>query len=193
MRPLFIKILSMALKKENAFMEQNNQLTERMKNWIEDFAEGFVASLSTQEVLDRARFDELVDIMTFQCNDSEAVIKECCDEAYHYRQNCIHFYLDIHMPNEDDEKKLVETVAETVPGANIVPLVMIDLYALCKDPYLTDDDLHAIAQKLTEVFPTHSFILDRMRYDLYRKSKIGELRIIYDTREIKVRNEEFVW
>ena len=174
-------------------MEQNNQLTERMKNWIEDFAEGFVASLSTQEVLDGARFDELVDMMTFYCHDSEAVIRESCEEAYHYRRNCIHFYLDIHMPNEDDEKKLVETVAETVSGANIVPLVRIDLYALGKDPYLTDDDLLAIAQKLTEVFSTHSFILDRMRYDPYRKSKTGELRIIYDTREMKVRNEEFVW
>ena len=43
-------------KRKKTFMEQNNQLTERMKNWIEDFAEGFVASLSTQEVLDGARF-----------------------------------------------------------------------------------------------------------------------------------------
>ena len=174
-------------------MGQNNQLTERMKNWIEDFAEGFVASLSTQEVLDGARFDELVDMMTFYCHDSEALIRESCEEAYQYRRNCIHFYLDIHMPNEDDEKKLLKTVVEAVPGANIVPLVMIDLYSLYKDPHLTDDDLHVIARKLVEVFPTHPFFLDRIRYDPFTTAKIGELRIAYDTHEMKVRNEEFIW
>ena len=97
------------------------------------------------------------------------------------------------MPNEDDEKKLLKTVVEAVPGANIVPLVMIDLYSLYKDPYLTDDDLHVIARKLVEVFPTHPFFLDRIRYDPFTTAKIGELRIAYDTHEMKVRNEEFIW
>ncbi|MBP0977829.1 MAG: hypothetical protein J6P89_06630 [Oscillospiraceae bacterium] len=174
-------------------MGQNNQLTKRMRNWIEDFAEGFVASLSTQEVLDRSRFDELVYMMTTDCHVSEDIIKQYCEEAYQCRQNCIHFYLDIHMSDENDEKKLLETVAEAVPGVNIVPLVMIDLYSLYKDPYLTDDDLHVIARKLVEVFPTHPFFLDRIRYDPFTTAKIGELRIAYDTHEMKVRNEEFIW
>ena len=69
----------------------------------------------------------------------------------------------------------------------------VSLRFIFRHIHLTDDDLHVIASKLVEVFPTHPFFLDRIRYDPFTTAKIGELRIAYDTHEMKVRNEEFIW
>lgn len=180
-------------------MEQENKLSETSVLRMKCFVEGFAAALSTQEILDNARQNELINMLTFQfalnTNESidEETVRVICTKAYKERKNLVKFYIDICFRNENEETTFMQLIRDTVPGTDIVPLVKAGLYNLSKSPYPTEEDYHTIADKLIEVFPQHSFFLDRMRYDPYTKAKIGEFRISYDTHYKKVYNEEFVW
>ena len=52
-------------------MEQEKKLSESTYLRLKCFVEGFVAALSTQEILDKSRLDELVKILVihFHLND----------------------------------------------------------------------------------------------------------------------------
>lgn len=180
-------------------MEQEKKLSESTYLRLKCFVEGFVAALSTQEILDKARLDELVNmlILHYHMHKNETVDKELirvvCEKAYKERRNHIRFYIDTLYRDDNEEIQFMQLVRDTVPGADIVPLVRTGLYSLGKKPYLTEEDLHVIADKLIEVFPQHAFFIDRMRINPYTKAKIGEFRISYDTHQVKVYDEEFNW
>ena len=180
-------------------MEQEKKLSESTYLRLKCFVEGFVAALSTQEILDKSRLDELVKILSthFYLDRDEMIddklILVICKKAYKERRNHIRFYIDTCFRDENEEMQFMQLVRDTVPGADIVPLVRTGLYILDKKPYLTVKDLHAIADKLIEVFPQHAFFVDRMRINPYTKAKIGEYRISYDTHNVKVYDEEFIW
>ena len=180
-------------------MDQENTMSDKNKLRVRCFADGFVAALSTKEILDKARLDELVNMLSmhFRLNKDEKVdeknIRAECEEAYQERRNHIRFYIDTGYPDANEEMRFMQLVRDTVPGADIVPLVRTGMYEISKEPYLTEADLHAIADKLVEVFPQHAFFVDRMRINQYTKAKTGELRISYDTSKVEVYDEEFIW
>ncbi|MBO5320012.1 MAG: hypothetical protein J6B01_09445 [Ruminococcus sp.] len=180
-------------------MDQEKKLSEENYVRLKCFDDGFAAALSTQEILDKARLDELVNMLSMHfCintneNVDEKLIRVVCKKAYKERRNHIRFYIDTLYRDENEEMQFMQLVRDTVPGADIAPLVRTGMYAIGKKPYLTEADLHAIAGKLIEVFPQHAFFVDRMRINQYTKAKIGEFRISYDTRKTEVYNEEFIW
>ena len=180
-------------------MEQKSVISEDERLRLKCFVEGFVAALSTQEILDKSRLDELVNMMSLHLyintnySIDEKEIEVICKNTYKERRKYIKFYIDTYYRDNDEETQFMQLVRDTVSGADIVPLVRPGMYSLSKNPYLTEEDLRTIANRLVEVFPHHTFMLDRMRINPYTKAKIGEFRIIYNTHEIKVYEEEFVW
>ncbi len=180
-------------------MDQEKKLSESTYLRLKCFVEGFVAALSTQEILDKLRLDELVKILSthFYLDRDEMIddklILVICKKAYKEKRNHIRFYIDTLYRDDNEEMHFMQLVRDTVPGTDIVPLVRTGLYSLGKKPYLTEEDLRAIADKLIEVFPQHAFFVDRMRINPYTKAKIGEYRISYDTHQVKVYDEEFIW
>lgn len=180
-------------------MDKENTISEKQRLRLKYFVEGFVAALSTQEILDKARFDELENMLTllYHMHSDKSVeietIRTVCEKAYQDRRNHIKFYIDTNLHDDNEEIQFMQLVRDTVPGADIAPLIRTGMYVLSKKPYLTETDLHAIADKLIEVFPQHAFFVDRMWINQYTKAKIGEFRISYDTRQVKVYDEEFIW
>lgn len=180
-------------------MKQEKTMSEKARTRLTCFVEGFVAALSTQEILDKARLDELVNMMSlhFHINTNENIdekeISVICKEAYKERRSYIKFYIDTLFRDDNKEMQFMQLIMDTVPGADIVPLVRNGMYSLDKNPYLTEKELRTIADKLIEVLPQQTFTLDRMRINPYTKAKIGEFRIRYDSHKMKVYNEEFVW
>ena len=180
-------------------MDQDKKLSEENYVRLKCFVEGFAVALSTQEILDKARLDELVDMLSthFYLDRDESIddktIRVICKKAYKERGNHIRFYIDTLYRDDNEEMQFMQLVRDTVAGADIVPLVRTGMYAIGKKPYLTEADLHAIADKLIEVFPQHAFFIDRMRINQHTKAKIVEFRISYDTRKTEVYNEEFIW
>lgn len=180
-------------------MNQEKTMSEINRLKLECFVDGFVAALSTQEILDKARLEELVDMLSMHSyldihkNVDEKEIRAVCEDAYNERRNHIKFYIDTRYQDDNEELQFMQLVRDTVPGTDIFPLVQTGMYAIDKNPYLTEADLHAIADKLIEVFPKHAFFVDRMRINPYTTAKIGEFRLRYDTHQMKVYDEEFIW
>ena len=95
-------------------MDKENTISEKQRLRLKYFVEGFVAALSTQEILDKARFDELENMLTlfYHMHSDKSVeietIRTVCEKAYQDRRNHIKFYIDTNLHDDNEEIQFMQ-------------------------------------------------------------------------------------